>query len=128
MKKEENRKGMMPHTAKKMRFFPLQRRNGREEREGNEKKSVFLPLALSAKGAAIDDTRLPFADVPSPFSSFRIPGPELKDWHMVGHDPVKSAKFSFLKPFCLGELQNDTCQTHAGVAAITYDINPLVQL
>ena len=45
---------------------------------------------------------------------------------MVGRDPVKSAKFSFLKPFCLGELQNDTCQTPAGVAAITYDINPLV--
>ena len=62
----------------------------------------------------------------------RTPGPQLKDWHVVGHDFDKDAKFKFPKKWCLGPLVendaiNDTeCQTPAGIAAISYDINPLV--
>ena len=57
---------------------------------------------------------------------FRIPGPQLKDWHTVGFDEKRDPRFSFPPNFCLGELLNDTCHTPAGVAAIAYDDNPLV--
>lgn len=49
----------------------------------------------------------------------------------MGDDFDRDAKFSFPKSFCLGEIvtktDNDTeCQTPAGLAAISYDVNPLV--
>lgn len=62
----------------------------------------------------------------------RTPGPKLKDWHVVGHDLERDAKFAFPPNWCMGDLvyvpalNKTECQTPAGIAAITYDVNPLV--
>lgn len=50
----------------------------------------------------------------------------------MGRDFDRDAKFKFASNWCLGALvnmsnSNETeCQTPAGIAAISYDINPLV--
>lgn len=46
---------------------------------------------------------------------------------VVGEDPAQDPKFAFPDNFCLGPLANETCNTPAGIAAISYDINPIVR-
>lgn len=67
-----------------------------------------------------------------PHSLCRTPGPKLKDWHTVGRLNTKPPRFSFPPYWCLGPIVNNSakgieeCQTPAGLAAISYEINPLV--
>ena len=56
----------------------------------------------------------------------RTDGRDLKNWHVVGFDAEKDARWAFADNVCLSELVNGTCRTPAGIAAISYDINPLV--
>lgn len=49
----------------------------------------------------------------------------MSEWHVVGFDEETDPRYQFTKNFCLGELINGTCQTPAGVAAISYSVNPL---
>ncbi len=58
----------------------------------------------------------------------RTPGPDLSKWHLVGYDNATDPAFSFPVNWCLGPLENGTCGTPAGLAAISYTINPLVSV
>ena len=51
----------------------------------------------------------------------------MRKWHTVGNDAESDPRWAFPENFCLGELNsNGTCETPAGVAAISYNVNPLV--
>ena len=43
-------------------------------------------------------------------------------------DPSQKVKFQFPSSFCLGPLENGTCNTPAGISAVVYDINPQVRI
>ena len=62
------------------------------------------------------------------YQFLRVEGKKLNDWHHIGHNKEKSPKFTFPKNWCLGKIVNGTCTEPAGIAALSYRVNPLVKM